>query len=64
MVPGLVTAPAKPAAHIVQADTEMAPSCEPVVVTPGGHCVQLEAPVVEYAPSGQSAQLGNAAPGE
>jgi hypothetical protein len=43
-VPGLVTAPAKPGAQMVQAATEVLLVCEAVVEMPAGHCVQLGAP--------------------
>jgi hypothetical protein len=43
-VPGLVTVPAKPAAQIVQAATEVLLVCEAVVVMPEGQLVQLVAP--------------------
>jgi len=42
-VPGLVTVPAKPAAQIVQAATEVLLVCEAVVVMPEGQLVQLVA---------------------
>jgi hypothetical protein len=42
-VPGLVTTPAKPAAHMVQAATEVLLVCEAVVVMPRGQVVQLVA---------------------
>ena len=42
-VPGLVTVPAKPAAQIVQAATEVLLVCEAVVVIPEGQFVQLVA---------------------
>ena len=42
-VPGFVTVPAKPAAQIVQAATEVLLVCEAVVVMPRGQFVQLVA---------------------
>ena len=57
-VPLFVTAPKKPAAHVVQAATETLPTCRAVVVIPVGQAVQLEPEAVaeEYVPAAQATQ--------
>jgi len=42
-VPGLVTAPKKPAAQIVQAATDTLPAAAAVIVTPAGQAVHSAA---------------------
>ena len=43
-VPGFVTVPAYPGAQIVQAETDVLPADDPVVVTPAGHAMQDDEP--------------------
>ena len=45
--PGFVIVPAYPGAQIVQAETDVLPADDPVVVTPVGHAIQDE-PDEEY----------------
>ena len=46
-VPGFVTTPAKPGAHVEHAERVVCPAAEAVVKMPAGHLVQLDSPELE-----------------
>ena len=46
-VPGFVTVPAKPGAHVEHVESVVCPAAEAVVKMPAGHLVQLESPALE-----------------
>jgi hypothetical protein len=56
IVPGSLTVPAYPGAQIVQAETDVLPVAEPVVVTPVGQVEQEAAPEDEYRPTAHGVQ--------